>query len=60
MIIYNGRHTHKTRICHPGTVYVAKWMYQDIFAGADPVKIHREYIGQFQGMELPDKVYVHP
>jgi len=37
---------------------MAKWTYPALFADIDPIEIHQEHLEQFQGMEMPDKVYV--
>ena len=37
---------------------MAKWTYPALFVDTDPVEIHQKYIEQFQGREMPDKVYV--
>jgi len=43
-----------------GVVYMAKWLYPDTFADIDPSEIHREYLKRFQGMDIPDNIFVYP
>jgi len=43
-----------------GVAYMAQWLYPDAFADVDPSGIHREYLEQFQGMGIPDNIFVYP
>ncbi len=43
-----------------GAAYMAQWLYPDLFADIDPSGIHQEYLERFQGMEMPDDVFVYP
>nr|QNO49354.1 vitamin B12-binding protein [Methanosarcinales archaeon ANME-2c ERB4] len=43
-----------------GVAYMAQWLYPDLFADIDPADIHQEYLERFQGMEVPDKIFVYP
>ncbi len=43
-----------------GVTYMAQWLYPDTFADIDPSEIHREYLKRFQGMEIPDNIFVYP
>ena len=43
-----------------GVMYMAQWLYPDVFADIDPSGIHREYLVRFQGMGIPDNIFVHP
>jgi len=43
-----------------GVVYMAQWIYPDLFADLDPAGIHQEYLRRFQGTEMQDKIFVYP
>lgn len=43
-----------------GVAYMAQWLYPDVFTDIDPSGIHREYLKRFQGMEIPDNIFVYP
>ncbi len=43
-----------------GVMYMAQWLYPDAFADIDPSEIHREYLVRFQGMGIPDNIFVYP
>ena len=45
-----------------GSVYYAKWIYPELFADIDPVKIHQEFITTFQRVDLDvqGRVCVYP
>jgi iron complex transport system substrate-binding protein len=43
-----------------GVTYMAKWLYPDTFADLDPASIHQEYLKRFQGMDIPDNIFVYP
>lgn len=43
-----------------GVLYMAQWLYPDTFADIDPSEIHREYLKRFQGMGIPDNIFVYP
>jgi iron complex transport system substrate-binding protein len=43
-----------------GVRYMAQWLYPDVFADIDPSEIHREYLVRFQGMGIPDNIFVYP
>lgn len=64
--VRNGRvHLLSADICSGprsiiGVVYMAQWTYPDLFADLDPAGIHQEYLKRFQGMEIPDKIFVYP
>ena len=64
--VRNGRvHLLSADICSGpryiiGVAYTAQWTYPDLFADLDPASIHQEYLKQFQGMEIPNKIFVYP
>ena len=45
-----------------GSVYYAKWIYPELFADIDPVKVHQEFVTTFQRVDLDVKgtVCVYP
>lgn len=43
-----------------GGAYMAQWLYPDLFADLNPSGIHQEYLERFQGMEMPDRIFVYP
>ena len=43
-----------------GVTYMAQWLYPDTFADIDAGEIHQEYLKRFQGMEIPDNIFVYP
>ena len=65
-VVRNGRvHLLSADICSGpryiiGVAYMAQWTYPDLFADLDPAGIHQEYLKQFQGMEIPNKIFVYP
>ena len=42
-----------------GHVCIAKWLHPDLFEDMDPVEMNREYLKEFQGMEL-DGTWIYP
>ncbi len=43
-----------------GGAYMAQWLYPNLFADLNPSGIHQEYLERFQGMEMPDRIFVYP